>query len=264
MFQWRQSTIGDMLICPERFRRAHVVGEADMNSAASLMGTAVHEAIASGLLALLHNGEWYEPQDVARNALIRFQHLVAMDSLEQDPIPWREGLLDERINDVERMAASLWSQMPGLLERWGGPLSVEHTFSGVPLTPDGIKGQGTWDLLTDKHVLIDWKTSEKPWPKWKAAKKLQPLVYAQAVEHETGRWPEAFVFIVVTREGRVQQLPVNVNRERYRFLEATLPQLERMRLSNIYPLNPDSALCSEVYCPFYNRGCPAKQLKELA
>lgn len=263
-WQWRQSGIEDMLICPEQFRRKNVVGEADMNSASNLMGTAVHDAVAAALYELGDLGVYAEPNEVGASACVTFQILVEEDRQSEDPIPWREGSLDEREREVERMAAALWDQMPGLLDRWGAPVSIEQPFSDVPSGINDLKFQGTWDLLTDEHVLVDWKTSAKPWAKYKAPKKVQPLVYARAVEHLTGRWPELFVFVVVTREGRVQQVPVKLPRERYRFLERTLPELERMRAEGIFPLNADSALCSEIYCPFYNRGCPAKELKELA
>jgi hypothetical protein len=263
-WQWRQSGIETMLQCPEKFRRLNVEREHDMNSASNLMGTAVHEAIAYALMYLKFNGDYESAGFIGLQAQDAFRELVENDRNGQDPIPWRDGSLEDRLDEVDRMAAALWDQMPGILERWGAPLSIEQPFSDVPSGIFGITFQGTWDLLTDKHVLIDWKTSTKPWPKYKAPKKVQPLVYARAVEHLTGRWPEGFVFVVVTREGRVQQIPVNVSRERYVFLERTLPELERMRLNGIYPLNADSALCSPDYCPFYNRGCPAKELKELA
>jgi hypothetical protein len=263
-FQWRQSGIETMLQCPEKFRRSSIEREADMNSAASLMGDAVHEAVAWNLGDLKSLGLYQEPTKVAAEAQSHFQRLVEQDRLGSNPIPWRDGSLEDREAEVGRMAGALWDQMPAILDKWGAPVSIEQPFDGVPSGIFDISLQGTWDLLTDKHVLVDWKTSKQPWQKYKAPKKVQPLVYARAVEHTTGRWPEGFVFVVVTREGRVQQIPVSVSKERYRFLEQTLPELERMRLNGIYPLNADSALCSDLYCPFYDRGCPAKELKELA
>jgi PD-(D/E)XK nuclease superfamily len=259
---WRQSEIEDMLICPERSRRNNHTGELAGTSASILMGNAVHETIASSLVALRDWGLWDEPYEVGEIAREHFVDLTVSDEQADDPINWRPGTFEERAAQVEVMATALWEHMPGFLELWGEPLLIEHTFSKAPVLYD-IGLEGTWDLLTDKYVLVDWKTAKTSWRPGREITKVQPIVYARGVEHVTGRWPEAFYFVVVNRRGDIRVKPVDCSKERYKFLEAQLPPLERMRLNNIYPMNPTSPLCNAEDCPWFTRGCPAGKFKGL-
>jgi hypothetical protein len=249
-----------MLICPERFRRNYLTGEVAGASASSLMGTAVHDTIAGSLVALRDWGLNDFSVTVGGYASSRFLALVDEDAATDDPIPWSVGAIEARREEVEIMASALWAKMPGILETWGAPLLIEHTFSKAPVLFD-LGLDGTWDLLTDRYVLIDWKTSANSWRPGIEHTKIQPVVYARGVEHVTGKWPETFVFVVVNRRGVVSFKPVSISKERYAFLEKNLPALERMRLNGIFPMNPTSPLCSEDYCPWWSRGCPAASFK---
>lgn len=260
MKTWRQSEIEAMLICPERFRRNSLTDEEAGTSASRLMGTAVHEIMAESLLELRDWGNYDLPHQVGGWALNKFHRLVQEDKESEDPILWSEGAIELRSQEVETMASSLWAKMPGILETWGHPLIIEHTFSEAPVLFD-LGLDGTWDLLTDKHVLIDWKTSKNSWRPGIEMSKAQPIVYAKGVEHVTGEWPTAFIFIVVNRKGVVNFKPVPIGPERFNFLVENLPRLERMRLNGIFPMNPTSPLCNEDDCPWWSRGCPASSFK---
>jgi len=260
---WHQSGIEDYWICGERYRRNHVTGEVSADSASNLMGKAVHEAMAWGLKALKDNGELVSLDQMAVYASDVFYDLVGEDEESEDPIPWGEGVIDDRAHEANVMASSLWESIPGLLVTYGEPLSVEQSFSGVPVTPTA-KIAGTWDLLTEDYYILDWKTSRNSWRPGDEFKKIQPVVYARGVEHVTGKWPEGFIYVVVNRRGDVRVKPVPVPKEKLVFLQATLDQLERARQSNIYPMNPTSGLCSETYCTWFRRGCPAAILKGAA
>jgi CRISPR/Cas system-associated exonuclease Cas4 (RecB family) len=278
MSTWHQSWIEDILICPERYRRNHETDEEPGTSAASLMGTAVHDAMAGGLNRLRVTGE-HLPIDTYSKLV--FNRLATEDRNSEDPIPWRENVIAERTDEVSIMAKALWAKVPEILEKYGAPVSIEQEFSRVPLATcscgEGITGEyfhrsgcvaaygieleGTWDVLTEYHWLIDWKTSDKGWPPGRENVKVQPLIYALAVEHLTGEWPHGFVYVIVTRKGKVSTREVNLDKKRLAYLEVNLPRLERMRREGIYPLNPSSSLCSPIYCPWYLRGCPAKEFK---
>lgn len=260
MNTWRQSQIEDMLICPERYRRNNLTGEVAGTSASALMGTAVHQAIAGSLVALRDWGLLDEPHSVGDFAKQRFDFLASEDETCDDPINWRPGTFEERADQVEVMASALWAKMPGILETWGAPFLIEHTFSKAPVLFD-LGLDGTWDLLTDRWWLIDWKTTKNSWRPGREITKVQPIVYARGVEHVTGEWPTGFIFVVVNRRGVVSIKPVDCSKERYKFLEAQLPPLERMRLNNIYPMNPTSGLCNADDCPWFTRGCPAANFK---
>ncbi len=286
MKPWHQSWIEDMLICPERYRRSHETDEQPGTSASALQGTAVHVAVAAALFNLQNDGLFHTPVAIGKDAKVRFTSMVRDDRLDaEDPIPWGEHAIEERAAEVYVMAEALWNRMPLILEQHGEPLFIEHEFYDVPLGPcecaqavgpgeffhhkdcpdyHNIRLEGTWDLLTAGHVLIDWKTSARGWPPERENSKLQPLIYALGVEHVTGKWPNAFIYYIVDRQGKIQTRPVSLDKKRLAFLDATLPELERMRREGIYPLNPSSPLCSEAYCPWFLRGCPAKELKGAA
>jgi PD-(D/E)XK nuclease superfamily len=263
MGTWHQSGIETILQCGEKYRRSYETDEEPGTSAGALQGRAVHFGVEQALGELKENGEFMRADIVGMVAQAKFYEEVKKDRETEDPIPWGEDALAERAEEVEMQGSALWEKMPYILEQWGGPQSVEFQFEDVPLNnlhPNVTLG-GTWDMLSDQHKLIDWKTSDKGWRPGAEMSKLQPLVYARAVEHVTGEWPRGFLYVVVTRTGRVQLIPTPIGRERYEFLEATLPELERQREQKIYPLNPDSGLCSPVWCPWFLRGCPAAKLK---
>lgn len=273
MSSWRQSSIETMLQCGEKYRRSYETDEQAGTTAASIMGTAVHEAIAFALKNLVNDGVLEGPAQIGQQGTGFFLRLVELDKEAEDPIPWSEGAVEARAQEVNVMASALWEAMPTILEEWGSPHLIETKFEGVPLVSGqplkrvllpgeyDVELEGTWDLLTDQHKLIDWKTTEQSWKPGIEMSKVQPLVYARGVEHMTGAWPRTFCYIVVNRKGRIWQKPVPINRERYEYLLATVPELERQRQAKIFPLNADSSLCSPTWCPWYLRGCPAAKFK---
>jgi CRISPR/Cas system-associated exonuclease Cas4 (RecB family) len=260
MRTFRQSQIEDLLDCPERFRRSYLTDDQGGTSASALMGTAVHVALAEAQGELIDNGVMLAPWEVGILAEGYFETGVFFDTQGEDPIAWRFGTIEERKEETRLMAEALWSKAPSIFESYGGPLVIEHTFSEAPLLFD-LGLDGTWDCLTDKHVLIDWKTSRSGWRPGKEKDKMQPLVYARGVEHVTGRPPEGFVFVIVNRKGKIQVLEVDVSPQRVAYLEKLLPPLARMVDNGIFPMNPASSLCNEIYCPWFLRGCPAGPLK---
>jgi hypothetical protein len=264
---WRQSQIEDMLDCPEKFRRSYMTEQEGGTSASAMQGTAVHVAMASAQILLRDAGEILTPEEVAKHARTIFDIGLELDTQGEDPIEWRDGSAEERRYEVGVMAAHLWEKAPSVFESYGGPLIIEHTFSEAPVLFD-LGLSGTWDVLTDRHYLIDWKTSRSGWKPGKQHDKMQPLVYAKGVEHVTGHWPVGFVFVVASRpnskspKGRIQVFDdVDVSPERVAYLEELLPPLQRMVDGGIFPMNPGSNLCNELYCPWFLRGCPAGPMK---
>lgn len=260
MRTFRQSQIEDLLDCPERFRRSYLTDDQGGTTAAAMMGTAVHIAMAEAQAHLIETGEALEPWEVGILAEGYFDAGVEFDTQAEDPIDWRPGFMEVRRDEVRVMAEALWKKTPSIFESYGGPFMIEHTFSEAPILFD-LGLDGTWDCLTDKHVLIDWKTSRSGWKPGKEKDKVQPLVYARGVEHITGRWPEGFVFVVASRKGKVQVFEVDVSPQRVAFLGRLLPPLQRLIDNGIFPMNPASSLCNEIYCPWFLRSCPAGAMK---
>jgi hypothetical protein len=256
----RQSQIEDLLDCPERFRRSYLTGEQGGTSAAAMMGTAVHVAMADAQGHLLDTGELLSVEEVGWLAEGYFDTGVEFDTQAEDPILWRFGTKEARREETRVMAEALWKKAPSIFESYGGPFMIEHTFSEAPILFD-LGLDGTWDCLTDQHWLIDWKTSRSGWKPGKEKDKVQPLVYARGVEYVSGRAPKGFVFVVVNRKGSVSVREVDVSPQRIAFLEKLLPDLQRLIDNGIFPMNPSSNLCNEIYCPWFLRGCLAGPMK---
>jgi hypothetical protein len=260
MHTWRQSMIEDMIDCPERFRRSYLTDAQGGTTASAMMGTAVHIAMAEAQSHLITTGELLSVVKVGQLAVYAFDGGIQFDTQTEDPIDWRFGFKEERRDEVRIMAEALWEKAPSIFETYGRPLIIEHTFSEAPLLYD-LGLDGTWDVLTDRHVLIDWKTSRSGWRPGKQNDKVQPLVYARGVNHVTGGWPSGFVYVVVSRKGKIQVFEVDVSPERVAYLEKLLPPLQRMVDNGIFPMNPASGLCNEIYCPWFLRSCPAGAMK---
>lgn len=260
MRTFRQSQIEDLLDCPERFRRSYLTNDQGGTTAASMMGTAVHIAMAEAQAHLIETGEVLSLNEVGRLAVLNFDAGIEFDTQSEDPILWRADQKEGRRAEVQVMAEALWKKTPSIFETYGGPLVIEHTFSKAPVLYD-LGLDGTWDCLTDEHVLIDWKTSRSGWRPGRARDKVQPLVYARGVEHVTGQAPKGFVYVIVSRKGKIQVFEVDVSPKRIAYLESLLPPLQRMLDLNIFPMNPGSNLCNEVYCPWFLRGCPSGPMK---
>lgn len=256
---WRQSQLSTYLDCPERYRRQHIAHEPSMHSAASLVGSAAHEVIER-IIDLYRRGETtlLDASDLTAWASEAWAAQVYMDKLTGDPaIPWSsQDVLDAREQDVYAIGERFHRGQYKLWAAYGEPTQTEVYFSNVrvPELPD-VRLEGTMDCVTDQHVILDWKTSRRPWDARRAAHSVQRLVYSAAYEQMTGTYPR-FVFVIFLRgkaDGsiRMQILEVPQTREDRKLLALLLGRADDGVSAGSFPLNPGSALCQPDFCPAY-------------
>jgi len=251
-----------MTDCGEAYRRAYITREGHRNdSASSLMGKGIHWAAQLATEAMIDAGQVIDDAYAIENAVARFEGLVVTDREGDDPIPWEEGQIPKRKQELQRMTRMLLDKLPDVWLEYGQPIAAEQEFSSLPWR--GYLLRGIVDAATDTTV-IDWKTGSRAMGKARAEMSYQRLFYSAWYQETYGRFPELFVFFQVTRPRspkggfRVNVYPVPQREEELDMLEAMLERATHMEQMNAFQYNPQSWLCNEDMCPFW-ASCPASK-----
>lgn len=113
-----------------------------------------------------------------------------------DPeIRWYDMTPDRAAIRGEAMLTAVHEYLPVITPI--SPTAVEMKLS-IPLNVPGWTFDGVIDLVTTRRVLVDWKTTSKPWDKDAVAKNLQATAYYWLYHTATGLWPAGFTFAVMT------------------------------------------------------------------
>lgn len=263
---WHATGLGTFLTCPEKFRRRYIEREqVDHLSAGTMIGRAVHHALRLACEAR-REGQAAPLEFLVDNAEAAFDGEVKADAESDNPIDWEDKLEDRR-TDVRKLVA-LWNQKsPAFWRDYGEPTRVEEHFT-VELW--GHKVTGVFDMVSDRHVIVDWKTGKRQMTEKKAERELQVLFYPAAHEALFGVYPERLVFVQVVRNRPTQTRPrwtytLNVQErptdpEQKELLKIMLDRSSAAVAAGHFPLNTQSWLCAPEWCNFWT-SCPARFVK---
>jgi hypothetical protein len=270
--RWHATGLSVFQQCPEKFRRRYVEGERDeFLSASSMIGRALHAAAQRGAEARTE-GQAINPDFAVEYAVAHFDGLVEVDAAGDQPIPWDEtpGSLEDRRADVEELVRLWVKNAPTFWADYGEPVMIEQHFD-VELNGHEVSGQ--MDCVTDRDVIIDWKSGKRPMSLSKAEREMQQFVYPAAYQAMTGRWPTKMVFVQLVRHKPTKTKPKwryslniqerEVDEAQRELLMTMLDGYSAQHEAGVYPLNITSSLCSPDWCPFWST-CPAHLLKPLA
>lgn len=258
----RQSWLDTAMRCAERGRFAIVKPELDsMSSDAAVIGTGAH----AGAETIMLGGSYFE-------ALAAIEKAIH----EEDAI----GILWKDYDSVEELVAyaklcfDAWMKdlHPWVLENGFDGCKPEQEFAEpIYQLPDGrwVGIKGTVDLPTMKNVIIDWKTSKRPYRVWeKQRHAVQPSVYGWAavrgaLQENHYTWPLDFYYGVMIRpknlKGEAATQIVRVRRTEsharwaFKQIQTFVDLSLKTGLDSSWPLvTENNFLCSQKWCPWYS------------
>jgi hypothetical protein len=259
LWWFRQSWLGDYMLCPERARLTafHEEEQEFDGTDATALGTACHNAIELFLHGM--------PMD---EAVERTATKLAED--------WKAGTF--KIVKIMKLSTMLRQHknccaawLAGVYPSIGEPapeIGIEGNFKHQVTETWGLKG--TWDYLNSDGVLWDWKTAGGMWtqqygPKG-LEKKIQPTVYTAVVSQWTsagspneldvdpsfrygimvkGAEPEAHIRTTTRHPGHWMWLEKQV--------EAIINMYNRIGPDDTWPLIDSDWLCSSEWCNHWDK-----------
>lgn len=243
----RQSSLNDMVICPERSRLKDVLPTFITSTDATVMGTSVHhgiEQILGGMDPDLARGEAWE----------MFLHLFS------------KGFKETNL-DPEKYSSHIDSMMIAFIEGimdevvFGGEVEWKFT-APLGMTIDGYEVfvEGTMDYIDPNGVIWDWKTSSRAYNgRDKQATSIQASVYAlAAVENGKSDFPVDFRYGVMVRQDNPKAQIVYLTRTKAHidWIRSTIEPVIRYALTVGYEhswmRNDTSALCSDKWCSHWS------------
>ena len=264
---FRQSWLDSFLRCPHR-ARLEVTNPEQGTSDSALLGTGAH----AGCEAILLGGDTH---DAYKN----------IDRVVEEEL--KEGVnWTHQSSEFPQNVGQLIYQARKCFDAWLAeiyPVCVSEGWLGetpeqkfeVPLfrLHDGrqVCITGTADLPTGKNVVVDWKTSKRPYKQWeKQRHAIQPTIYTwAAIEGGFGTdhfsWPVQFVYGVMIRpvgnldgQYRTELVPVSRGEAHARWameqIHAALNMALKMGFDEPWPMITDNNfLCSQKWCPNYDR-----------
>jgi len=261
--RFRQSWLGTLEKCPEMARHEHAGTMPRIESDATAVGTAFHEAVEAALSSWQTQGAPLRELDAIEIGQLAFDGLL-------DQIRWQK-YNENSARKYIATAVSAWYRET--LPQLGGPVAMEHSFDEVFHEDDErvIRLTGTIDYLDSKVGLVDWKTGSRKYELWEKQRwAIQPTVYTWAW-HGAGSNPlvgeqrEAlieptdrftFTYFVHFRDGGVQRLEVMRTQADWSWLRekciAVAQQIEAGLDS--WPRNDAGWWCSARWCPIFAAG----------
>lgn len=259
---FRQSTLGELDICPERGRATLSGDMPKILKDATCMGTAVHSGIEAATLAL-DKGIPMTPDDITNIALAEFDHMV-----HQPNFLWvKYGEAKARAL-IERAVERFYDDVYHLLH----PQLVEHQFGPLVVYEDAfrvIQVTGTIDLYDRDMGAVDYKNTGdarkykrgRGGEAWKLDRwAVQPTVYHYALReleclNGDGPWPFTyFVFDFGTADVELVQTTVYRQPADFSWLrQKVLSYAHQVEAETpVWPKQDNHALCSEKWCDWWH------------
>jgi hypothetical protein len=258
----RQSTIGQMQLCPGRVGFSDHPEYLGMISEPLAFGTCVHHIIAEDLLnggirddLLLSMNEWVE------------EILIDQYDWSLERVPDVQGFFSEVAVAYRSWRQNVYPNLP--LDQ---VMAIEEEFR--MFLGEGLHGniflKGTADLVLES-TLMDWKTSGRAWKQAKADFSVQASLYMplhkQALDHSL----QKFTFWVFNRSGGIWS-PLSTKRTVAQIdgALATALQYGRQLESGAFPCTPVPEAsfnkargwyCKPKFCGAWNI-CDAKHLND--
>jgi hypothetical protein len=247
VYTFRQSGVGEFLLCNERARANWIEHVPDGPSDATAIGTAVH----SGAEHILRGGERAEATNEALDTLYdEWSH------------PLFRAVQTKNYATAERhVKACLEAWCETVYPQLGEPIWIEHSFNEYFCDgPNGseIRLSGTVDFA-DAHSVWDWKTAgdDRKYGNeaWKLSRwAVQPTTYTWAAHHQgLHNGPTVkFTWAAMTKGARSNVQLVECERsgsdwDWLAHLLCGIVKLEQAKLEQ-WPVNDQHALCSAKWC----------------
>lgn len=244
------SAISLWLNCPENFRRKYVEKQPTITTPALVFGSAFHATVEDYLIAQSH--------DVERSLVELWGHKWGT-CVEREPnCDWGAETPEQYHNDGIRLLTSpdvvRMINAIRLREDNEGPMVERKLELRVPGVPVPIIGY--MDIMTADGVPGDFKTSATLWSQDKARDELQPTFYLAALNQAGYTVPGLrFRHYVVTKAKKPQAQVLEHRRTwgeimwLYELIQKVWNAIEK----EVYPLNPNTWLCSPKYCAWWGQ-----------
>lgn len=262
----RQSWLDTFMRCPERARLVinhPVAGTSD----SAALGTGAH----AGCEAILLGGSKADAQQAIVKAIQIESDLGIKWTHPDNEYPQNIGHMIVQADKC--FDAWLDEIYPELVKRgWLGQTPEQKFEVKLFDLPDGreVWLTGTADLPTPQNVIVDWKTSKRPYKQWdKQRHAIQPTIYTWAAtlgafEGDHYRFPMEFVYGVMIRpltnlDGnyRTELIPVRREEAHARWamkqITAALTQAITVGFDTPWPMIAEgNFLCSAKWCDHYH------------
>lgn len=251
-YTFRQSWVGDFMLCPERARRTMLEPDdaPDDGTDATALGTAAHHGIEQFL-----KGESWSASVSAANDMLR-------DMIRNKEFRWVQIKQPKTLLKYLNVCLRGW--MDDVFPLIGSPMpgiGLEHEFAHQ--ITSNIILKGTWDMLDEYTELWDWKTSGSNFalnygPK-ALDKKIQPTLYSAVVaewnEGSSETYDEIrFNYGIMIKGARPQgEFRTTVRGEgHWRWLveqlRAIVKLYETLGPDNPWPMHDNEWHCSPEWC----------------
>lgn len=244
----RQSSLNDMLICPERSRLKTVLPDFNSGSDATIMGTAVHHGIENILGGM-------DARSASDSALAHFDHLRRTEKYKEtniDPMSYESSIVSMMRAFTECILPEV--ALGGTAEwRFTAPLGIEVQGYDVFL-------EGTMDYIDPNGVIWDWKTSSRLYNgKDKQSTSVQATVYAHAaVSNMLAEYPVDFRYGVMVRQSQPKAQVVYLERSSAHSdwlihqIEPYIRYALTVGLDHAWMRNDTGTLCSDRWCSHWS------------
>ena len=252
---WHQSDLKTLDMCPERARLMGSGEVADWEGAASVLGTACHNAVE--YLITIPDGLDAAPvhlNDDTYTALHeRFGH--ELDELVPTITKWDKFKSRSAMEKTGAARLDSWYQQvyPSLT-----PIGVEVDFNELLFEDDErvVRMTGRIDLIDSNMGLVDWKFPGRDYFKTDFQKSdykkwdVQSTTYCWATGRDTMKF-----YCMYGASGEVSSLTVERGEQDFRFLRRTVEAASRLVAQpalKVWPLNDAGWWCSEKWAPCWS------------
>lgn len=257
---FRQSTIGELDICPERGRVTMTGEMPDVETDAACIGTAVHGGIEIAELSLM-KGDVLPPDLIEHVAQAEFTRLMNLPNFE-----WKKYKEAKARLAIHGAIEVFYDELYHRIQ----PLAVEKGFGPLVIYEDServIQITGTIDLFDLGFGAADYKTDGdgrkyrrgfggKAWELDRWA--IQPKVYCEALRQmgyldNQGPWPFTYLVFDISKPTGVELVDptVWVRPEDIDWLRQKTLAYAKLVEGDVtpWPKQDNHALCSPAWCP---------------
>lgn len=265
--RFRQSTLGELDVCPERGRLTMTGDMPKVETDAAGLGTAAHWGMECAMHHLANEGEPLMPTAIHALMVEEFDRISALPNFE-----WKKYTKQRVYTLLAAVAEAFYFEIYADLE----PIGIEIPFHHLTIYEDRervIQINGTIDLLDKNIGAADWKTAgdARKFARgfggegWKLDRwGIQPTVYVQALlllgllDPDQDEWPFTYLAFALgnptVTEVTFQRLTVTRHRGDLDWLVDRCLSYAHLIEAEVteWPKQDNHALCSEVWCPAWN------------
>jgi len=240
--------------CPEQFRRRFLEGEIIPPGISARIGTSLHRAAEENHRYKLMKGEDLPKdylQDLARDT---YKTLIENEGVYLAPEELTEAqkLIAEGLDTAVTLTGLYRDRIAPEIKPY---LIEKEIFIQVDDLP--VPFRGTLDLITEDHLIIDFKTTSQKWSQEKADGLLQPTFYWFMAKAE-GISPNKFVFKILIKKSHPEVQTLETTRteeDLWALIQRARVLIQAIEKGVFPPTNPENWWCSPRFCGYYAT-CP--------